>query len=170
MWGSRTYSAEQTAADNAVLALLTFGEGYHNYHHTLANDYRNGIRWYHFDPTKWLIWTASKIGLASNLRWVNEIRIKQTLVKNDKQLLLNRIRNEIDETANELREKLEDLSKQFEAKAAELAKAYRELKVVTEERRHILLMEIKRLRRELRVDWKNWVSLTELTEKHYALA
>ena len=145
MWGSRTYSAEQTAADNAVLALLTFGEGYHNYHHTLANDYRNGIRWYHFDPTKWLIWTASKIGLASNLRWVNEIRIKQTLVKNDKQLLLNRIRNEIDETANELREKLEDLSKQFEAKAAELAKAYRELKVVTEERRHILLMEIKRL-------------------------
>ena len=108
--------------------------------------------------------------MASNLRWVNDIRIQQTLVYKDKQLLLERIRHEIDETALELREKLEELSKQFEAKAAELAKAYRELKVATEERRRILLIEIKRLRRELRDDWKNWVSLTELTEKHYALA
>ncbi len=170
MWGSRTYSAEQTAADNAVLAFLTFGEGYHNYHHTLANDYRNGVRWYHFDPTKWLIWTASKIGLVSNLRWVNDIRIQQTLVKNDKQLLLERIRHEIDETALELRQNLEELSKQFETKAAELTKAYRELKVATEERRRVLLLEIKRLRQELHADWKNWVSLTELTEKHYSLA
>jgi len=47
-WGARTFSSEQTAVDNFVISLLTFGEGYHNYHHTFANDYRNGIRWYHF--------------------------------------------------------------------------------------------------------------------------
>jgi len=51
-----------------------------------------------------------------------------------------------------------------------LTKAYRELKVATEERRRVLLLEIKRLRQELHADWKNWVSLTELTEKHYSLA
>lgn len=170
IWGSRTYSKEQTAADNALLAVVTFGEGYHNYHHAIANDYRNGIRWYHFDPTKWLIWTSSKIGLVKNLRWVNNIRIQQTLVKNDKQLLLERIRNEFDESAQELRHKLEELSKNFEGKAAELAKAYRELKVATEERRQVLLLEIKQLRKELQTAWKNWVSLTELTEQRYALA
>lgn len=170
IWGSRTYSKEQTAADNALLAVLTFGEGYHNYHHTIANDYRNGIRWFHFDPTKWLIWTASKIGLVSELRWVHNIRIQQTLVKNDKHLLLDRIRHEIDESAAELRMKLEELSKTFEAKSAELMKAYRELKVATEERKRILLVEIKRLRRELKEAWNSWVSLAAMTEKRYALA
>jgi stearoyl-CoA desaturase (Delta-9 desaturase) len=170
IWGSRTYSKEQTAADNAVLAVLTFGEGYHNYHHTIANDYRNGIRWYHFDPTKWLIWTSSKIGLVSNLRWYNNLRIQQTLVKNDKRMFLDRIRDEIDETAQELRQKLEELSKNYEIKAAELTKAYRELKVATEERRQILLLEIKQLKKELRAAWKNWVSLAEMMEKRYTLA
>lgn len=170
IWGSRTYSKEQTAADNALLAVVTFGEGYHNYHHAIANDYRNGIRWYHFDPTKWLIWTSSKLGLVKNLKWVNDIRIQQTLVKNDKQLLLNRIRHEIDESAHELRLKLEELSKNFEGKAAELTKAYRELKVATEDRKRILLVEIKQLRKELQIAWKSWVTLTELTQKQYALA
>ena len=170
IWGSRTYSKEQTAADNAVLAVLTFGEGYHNYHHTIANDYRNGIRWFHFDPTKWLIWTSSKIGLVSNLRWYNNLRIQQTLVKNDKRMLLERIRDEIDETAQDLRGKLEDLSKTYDVKAAELTKAYRELKIATEERRQILLVEIKELKKEVKAAWKNWVSLAEMMEKRYSLA
>ena len=43
------------ARDNAVLALVTFGEGYHNFHHIFAHDYRNGVRWWQWDPTKWLI-------------------------------------------------------------------------------------------------------------------
>ena len=43
------------------------GEGYHNYHHSFQRDYRNGIRWYQFDPTKWLIRSLSWIGLAKNL-------------------------------------------------------------------------------------------------------
>ena len=117
-----------------------------------------------------VLWAFSKIGLVKNLRWVNNIRIQQTLVKNDKQLLLERIRDEFDEGAQEVRHKLEEMSKQFEGKAAELAKAYRELKVATEERRQVLLLEIKELRKELQTAWKNWVSLTELTEKQYALA
>jgi stearoyl-CoA desaturase (delta-9 desaturase) len=43
------------------------GEGYHNYHHSFQRDYRNGIRWYQFDPTKWLIRSLSWAGLAKNL-------------------------------------------------------------------------------------------------------
>lgn len=68
MWGKRHYSPEQTARDNGFIALLTFGEGYHNYHHTFAFDYRNGVKWYHWDPTKWLIRLCAWLGLASDLR------------------------------------------------------------------------------------------------------
>ncbi|MBA4152068.1 MAG: acyl-CoA desaturase, partial [Acinetobacter sp.] len=64
MWGTRPYTDENSARDNPVLAFVTYGEGYHNYHHIFQYDYRNGIRWYHFDPTKWLIATLSVFGLT----------------------------------------------------------------------------------------------------------
>ncbi|MDO9620933.1 MAG: fatty acid desaturase, partial [Moraxellaceae bacterium] len=68
MWGTRPYTDENSARDNPVLAFVTYGEGYHNYHHIFQYDYRNGIRWYHFDPTKWLIATLSVFGLTKNLK------------------------------------------------------------------------------------------------------
>ena len=52
------------------MALVTFGEGYHNYHHEFPYDYRNGVKPWQFDPTKWIIWTLSKVGLAKKLRRV----------------------------------------------------------------------------------------------------
>jgi len=57
------------------MALFTFGEGYHNYHHEFQFDYRNGVKPWHYDPTKWAIWTLSKLGLVSNLRRVADDRI-----------------------------------------------------------------------------------------------
>ena len=169
VWGARTYAKELSAVDNAVMALLTFGEGYHNYHHAVANDYRNGIRWYHFDPTKWIIWTSSKLGLVSDLRWVNDIKLRQRLVKKDKMLLLDHIKHEIDETAKELQVKLESLSENFEAKAAALMSKLKEMRVATDERRRLLEIEIKQLRNELKIMWKTWVSLTEFTSSRYSL-
>jgi stearoyl-CoA desaturase (delta-9 desaturase) len=68
MWGSQPYSAAHSARDNWFLSFLSFGEGYHNYHHSFQADYRNGPRLYNWDPSKWLIWTMEKVGLASNLR------------------------------------------------------------------------------------------------------
>lgn len=68
--GLRPYSQESTARDSRIMALLTFGEGYHNYHHSFQYDYRNGVKRTSYDPTKWAIWLLSKIGLASDLRRV----------------------------------------------------------------------------------------------------
>ena len=68
MWGSQPYSTAHSARDNWFLSFLSFGEGYHNYHHSFQADYRNGPRLYNWDPSKWLIWTMDKVGLASNLR------------------------------------------------------------------------------------------------------
>ena len=75
MWGSQPYTDENTARDNGALALLTYGEGYHNFHHIFQNDYRNGVRWWQYDPTKWLIATLSGLGLASQLKRVPDMWI-----------------------------------------------------------------------------------------------
>lgn len=77
MWGSQPYTDENTARDNPVLAFLTYGEGYHNFHHIFQNDYRNGVKWWQFDPTKWLIAAMAKVGLASNLKKVPELWIRR---------------------------------------------------------------------------------------------
>jgi stearoyl-CoA desaturase (delta-9 desaturase) len=78
MWGSQPYTDANTARDNGFLALLTHGEGYHNFHHRFASDYRNGVRWWQWDPTKWLIYSLSCVGLASQLRRIPDVRIQQT--------------------------------------------------------------------------------------------
>lgn len=77
MWGRQTYSDKSSARDNYFLALVTYGEGYHNYHHTFQWDYRNGIRWWHYDPTKWLIRICSWFGLTSDLRRVSPLAIER---------------------------------------------------------------------------------------------
>lgn len=77
IWGKQTYTDRNTARDNGVLAFLTFGEGYHNYHHIFSADYRNGIRWWQFDPTKWLIRTCSWFGLTRNLKRTNGYQVEK---------------------------------------------------------------------------------------------
>jgi len=77
MWGSQPYTERNSARDNGFLAFLTFGEGYHNYHHIFSADYRNGIRWWQFDPTKWLIRACSWVGLTRGLKRCSEYQIEK---------------------------------------------------------------------------------------------
>jgi len=67
-FGSRPYLSTSSARDNFWLAFLTFGEGFHHFHHRFPTDYRNGVKWYHFDPTKWWIWGWSLLGATRDLR------------------------------------------------------------------------------------------------------
>ena len=67
-FGRQPYSDEHSARDNGWLAVLTYGEGYHNFHHQFAHDYRNGIRWWQWDPSKWIICSLSWVGLTRKLR------------------------------------------------------------------------------------------------------
>jgi stearoyl-CoA desaturase (delta-9 desaturase) len=69
-FGRQPYSTRCSARDSFFMALFTFGEGYHNYHHEFQHDYRNGVKPWEWDPTKWLIWTLSKLGLTNDLRRV----------------------------------------------------------------------------------------------------
>jgi stearoyl-CoA desaturase (delta-9 desaturase) len=73
--GRQTYSKDISARDSFIVAVLTHGEGYHNFHHKFQIDYRNGIRWYHWDPTKWTIITLKWMGLATKLRQISAAEI-----------------------------------------------------------------------------------------------
>jgi len=75
-WGNRRYDPEISACDNWAVALLTLGEGYHSFHHKFPGDYRNGIRWYHWDPAKWLIRSLEFVGLAQRLKRVPDEKIE----------------------------------------------------------------------------------------------
>ena len=75
-FGSQPYTDRNSARDHFLTAMITLGEGYHNFHHRFQADYRNGVRWFHFDPTKWFVWSLSRIGLTWDLRRVSKVRIR----------------------------------------------------------------------------------------------
>jgi stearoyl-CoA desaturase (delta-9 desaturase) len=168
--GSKTYARELSAVDNALLALMTFGEGYHNYHHAFAADYRNGIHWYHFDPSKWTIWLASKLGMTNKLRIINDLALQKTLVLKDKKMILEHLENEMDTMAGELKAKLEDVSATFEAKVAEIMLKARELKQASGEQSKTIQQELQMLRASLKITWNEWIALTKQASKDYELA
>ncbi|MCH8537425.1 MAG: fatty acid desaturase [Alkalimonas sp.] len=165
IWGKQPYTDENTARDNGVLALLTYGEGYHNFHHIFEYDYRNGIKWWHFDPTKWLIKGASFVGLTSKLRTSPEDRIEKAKalmqlkrakskllqqrypdaeqilqkVEHEYELLIERMQAYYTLKKDLLVQKKEQLKDSFAVNYAELSmqKQYLELKALfTEQRRH----------------------------------
>ncbi|MEZ4698792.1 MAG: acyl-CoA desaturase [Rhodothermales bacterium] len=118
MWGAKPYSTEHSAVNNFILALLTYGEGYHNYHHTFAGDYRNGVRWYQFDPPKYLIWTLSKLGLAWDLKRTDPLMIKKRLVQADRELLIDHLNRVAHIDVTELKETVVKLHEQLLASIA----------------------------------------------------
>lgn len=86
-FGKNTYSDKSTAKDNWFLAFLTYGEGFHNFHHQFALDYRNGVRWFHYDPTKWVIFLLEKVGLATDLKRVStKVILQHRIAATEKRL------------------------------------------------------------------------------------
>lgn len=163
-WGDKPFCQEQTAVNNYIIALLTFGEGYHNFHHTFANDYRNGIRWYQFDPTKWLIWTLSKVGLVSSLKRMDPIAIKKRLVIERKRLLLERLCDLWYVKKDELEQKVMELSDQILLKISETHQLMDHYRQVRKEGERQRLKEVKQqissLKKSLKQDWRRWVHLS----------
>ncbi|CAF4917361.1 unnamed protein product [Rotaria sp. Silwood1] len=73
--GDTTFDDKHTPRDHFLTAFVTLGEGYHNFHHEFPCDYRNGRKWFQYDPTKWAIWMFKKLGLAHNLNRFSENEI-----------------------------------------------------------------------------------------------
>jgi fatty-acid desaturase len=68
MWGRRRFLTRDDSRNSFWVALLTFGEGWHNNHHAYPRSARHGMVWYEFDPNWYGILVLSILGLASEVK------------------------------------------------------------------------------------------------------
>jgi fatty-acid desaturase len=68
IWGSRRFQTRDTSTNNLWVALITFGDGWHNNHHAYPVSARHGMKWYEIDFNWYTIWMFKRLGLASHIR------------------------------------------------------------------------------------------------------
>jgi sn-1 stearoyl-lipid 9-desaturase len=81
-WGTRRYKTRDMSTNSLWVALLTWGEGWHNNHHAHPTSARHGLKWYEIDFNWYGIWMLNKLGLARDLRVADvreDERAKKTL-------------------------------------------------------------------------------------------
>jgi stearoyl-CoA desaturase (delta-9 desaturase) len=90
LWGTRRFETRDDSRNNPLIALLTWGEGWHNNHHAYPRSARHGLKWYEFDINWIQIWALEKLGLAKsvyaldlNEKKNNAIPFKKTKAEND---------------------------------------------------------------------------------------
>jgi len=153
MWGKQPYTDENTARDQHFLALITYGEGYHNYHHLFQSDYRCGIRWWHLDINKWFISTCALLGLVKNRKRAPQFKILRARLNMDFKVARQKLENagvsagwkeqlegeyaQFVETVTQwqqlqmerMQQGRQKLAERFETETASLASRYRELEL-----------------------------------------
>ena len=76
MWGSRRFNTRDDSRNSWWVALLTFGEGWHNNHHAHPVSARHGLAWYEFDISWITLKLFAAIGLVRDLK-VAKVREEQ---------------------------------------------------------------------------------------------
>jgi stearoyl-CoA desaturase (delta-9 desaturase) len=138
MWGRQPWSRAHSSRDNWFLSLFTFGEGYHNYHHTFETDYRNGPRWWNFDPAKWTIWSLDRVGMVSDLkRMPVDMVLKKRFEDRRGRLIL---------WLDDVGHKVEELGDQWRRERETVASALRCQLDDTQERLEASLIDLRRAR------------------------
>lgn len=165
--GRQPYSDDHSARDSFIMAFLAFGEGYHNFHHQFQSDYRNGIRWYDWDPTKWLVNLLAYTGSAHSLKKISQATIiKAQVLMEEKRLIregvpaeaIHPFRVKVEEAGRKWKVLREDyLSMKQEMRENYLARKA-EMKEKYQEKLKTLKKEMKRSRREFKTAWQLWIA------------
>ena len=168
MFGTQPWSDANTSRDSWLLSFFTFGEGYHNYHHAFQRDYRNGPRWYNYDPTKWLIWFMARFGLTHALtRTPRDVILRRRYEEERARLsdwregvgarceaLADRLRDEHEAVLTSLGEQVEEAQRRLDAALEELTTTRKDWARAARARRKEISAasraEIRELRRSVR--------------------
>ncbi len=78
MWGRRRFATRDDSTNNWWVALLTFGEGWHNNHHAFPTAARHGLAWYEIDLNWWGIRTLQFLRLAKSVKLVRLAEVSAT--------------------------------------------------------------------------------------------
>lgn len=71
-FGYRTYESDDRSTNCWWVALLAYGEGWHNNHHAFQYSARHGLKWWEIDMTWMMIWLLRSVGLASKVKLIDE--------------------------------------------------------------------------------------------------
>ena len=72
LWGTRRFETRDDSRNNALIAAVSFGEGWHNNHHAYPRSARHGLEWYQIDLNWIQIWALEKVGLVKNVHVYDE--------------------------------------------------------------------------------------------------
>ena len=75
LWGTRRFATRDDSTNNGLVALFTFGEGWHNNHHAFPTSARHGIAWYEFDLNWYAIRTMQALGLATDVKLIPAAKV-----------------------------------------------------------------------------------------------
>lgn len=167
--GGQPYSSRCSARDSALMAWFTFGEGYHNFHHEFQHDYRNGVKPWQFDPTKWSIWLLHKLGLVGQLRQVSDEKILLAEAAEQHRRIEAALKTRPVHVRESLQHMLETAQTRLQNASAEwsrLRTEYRHAADVKMQASRERLTELRQQLREsglqLREAWRNWQNTRRL--------
>jgi stearoyl-CoA desaturase (delta-9 desaturase) len=164
--GHQPYSDADSSRDSFITAMITLGEGYHNFHHAFPGDYRNGVRAYHFDPTKWWVNALSWLRLTWDLRVVPQHNILRARLRMDARALRDKVyaraqamwweeriqaaREQWEERIQAARERIEKLHERW----LEMKRRYSEMKARLGRQARAELLRLKAEMRVARAEFK----------------
>jgi stearoyl-CoA desaturase (delta-9 desaturase) len=79
-WGTRRFTTRDLSTNSWWVALLTFGEGWHNNHHAHPTAAQHGFAWYEIDVNWYGIWALKTLGLAWDIKRVRLADLEKGLV------------------------------------------------------------------------------------------
>ena len=150
MIGERPYSTSHSARDSWVAAIFTMGEGYHNYHHEFQWDYRNGVKPWQLDPSKWIIWFLSRFGLTGDLKRVPNERILLAETRETRRQLTDQI-SHIQQIANSSSELLEQSLSSLEKWSDRLTEICDELQKAAQDKINLSKAKLNEFRSEVQI-------------------
>ena len=150
IWGTQPYSEENSSRDSFWLAFLTFGEGYHNFHHTFQADYRNGHKWYHMDPSKWWIQSFKYLGLNSDLKSTPKHSIEIAKVNMRFKKRADRLQQR-NVNIHRFEDRLSKCKENLRAKMYEVQKAKRELRKMAKDSKIAMKNKISELKNSIKI-------------------
>jgi stearoyl-CoA desaturase (delta-9 desaturase) len=143
-WGTQPYSTANTSRDSPLLSLFTYGEGYHNFHHTFQADYRNGHKWHHWDPTKWWIRGFSFIKMTSDLHKIPDKTIESRKMKTAYETSNKLEGNELKENAQSFVDRLRKGYTELDSHRKALKTAKKNKNGVSSQNRKTMCIDLKK--------------------------